>query len=287
MRRLPPLNWLRSFEASARALSFTHAAQELCLTQAAVSKHVKSLEYNLGRTLFTRLPHGLELTHDGAAYLPAVRDALDRLSNATQDLFDSKKRLQLNVRTSLVYYNCCLAHRISEFYQKYPDIEINFSSFIWVDNGGLEPGIDLEVRYGRGDWDNLIANQIHDDSLLPVASPKAELGRVEDLSDQYLLHCVGYAEGWEHWLQAAGFSGLKPKGHRHFDTLISAFQMAEMQHGVALGRSSLVEQALSEGRLVAPFDYQLKSSEAFYLVHSNDCPTDSPAAMFKDWLLDI
>lgn len=290
-KKLPPLNWLRSFEASARCLNFTLAAEELNLTQAAVSKQVKNLESSLGVILFKRLPRGLELTKSGAAYLPAVHEAIERLAVATNELFGYGRAQILKLRVSIIFFNAWLAPRLADFKAKYPDIELRFTTTIWVDDRDPDQDAELEIRYGRGDWSGLQADRLTWDSLFPVCSPSlirqgAPLARPEDLCHHTLLHVAGYEEGWGHWLKQAGCESVDASAGWHFDTLVAAFDMAQRGLGVALARSSLVSEPLKSGVLIAPFEEKVATDEAFYLVSSHMGEAGTHQAVFRDWLLE-
>ncbi len=289
MKKLPPLNWLRSFEASARHLNFTHAAEELNLTQAAISKQIRNLEYSLGTRLFVRLPRGLELSDDGAAYLPAVKESIAKLSAVTNELFGGRQSQVLNLRSSLVFFNCWLVQRLADFYAKHPEADLRFSSHLWVNHGDMEPSIDMEVRYGRGGWSNVISERITYDTLIPVCSPallsQHPINSISDLSSHTLLHVLGYEEGWGHWLSTFGQTDIDPNQGIQFDTLISAFSAAEQGIGVALARSSLVEGYIADERLVAPLGESIATDEAFYLVYRPGQCESGLARNFRDWLL--
>lgn len=287
-KKLPPLNWLRSFEASARHLSFTLAAAELNLTQAAVSKQIKNLEFSLGVDLFVRLPRSLELSEDGAAYLPAVKEAIDRLASATNELFGQKRVEALNVRCSLVFFNCVLGPKLPDFYQQHTKADLRFTTNIWRSSGDLDAGIDMEIRYGRGDWKGLNSQRLTVDELVPVCSPTLlkdkPLNSISDLKHHTLLHVIGYEEGWGHWLSATGNADVNANNGMQFDTLISAFQMAEQGMGVALGRSSLVERFIESGVLVTPLKETVTTEEAFYLVTKADLSQSDLGRDFENWL---
>lgn len=289
-KKLPPLNWLRSFEASARHLSFTLAAAELNLTQAAVSKQIKNLEFSLGVNLFVRLPRSLELSEDGAAYLPAVKEAIDRLTSATNELFGHKRVEALNIRCSLVFFNCVLGPKLPAFYQHCPKADLRFTTNIWRSSGGLDAGVDMEIRYGRGDWSGLNSERLTVDQLMPVCSPallkEKPLHTISDLKQHTLLHVIGYEEGWGHWLSATGNADVNANNGMQFDTLISAFQMAEQGLGVALGRSSLVERLIQSGSLVAPLQETVATEEAFYLVTKANSAQSAIMNDFKRWIFE-
>ncbi len=296
-RKLPPLNWLRTFESSARNLSFKLAADELSLTSAAVSKQIKNLEYNLGVTLFKRLPNGLELSDYGAIYLPSVREAIERLSNATHELFGKRAESILNIKVSLVFSLCWLAPRIDRFYAQHPNIDLRINSNLWVRDGPVESDYDFEIRYGRGTWAGLNSDRLTWDHLVPVCSKtlvdQGGLKRPQDLKNHTLLNVIGYEEGWSQWLASVGMSEMEPRSEKRFDTLISTLDLAERGLGVALGRSSLIAERLEQGRLVTPFEKTISTDEAFYLVYpsssislgANVDEHKKSADLFKEWIL--
>ncbi|NVK42015.1 MAG: transcriptional regulator GcvA [Oceanospirillaceae bacterium] len=287
-KRLPPLNWLRSFEASARHLNFTQAASELNLTQAAISQQIKGLETQLGTTLFKRLPRGLELTDAGKAYLPPVRDSIVNLAAATDELFGQGATKALTIRFNLVFFTLWLAPRLERFRALYPEVRLNIASNIWVDERKWDA--DLEIRHGLGSWPGLTAERLTWDKLVPVCSPMLLGSRrppetPAELADLTLLHVMGYQEGWSYWLAQTGFADLETSQGIQFDTLISALEMAALGHGVALGRTSMVSGMLASGRLIAPFPQQLETQEAFFLTYPEHQYLHPHAELFRAWIV--
>ncbi|WPY93240.1 transcriptional regulator GcvA [Limimaricola variabilis] len=289
-KNTPPLNWLRSFEAAARLMSFTRAAAELNMTQAAISQQIKGLEAHLGASLFNRLPRSLELTETGKAYLPAVHEAMERLAAATNEIFGEGRGRLLTVRVNLVFFTRWLAPRLARFRDRHPDIGLRFNSNIWLTEHE-KVAAQLDIRYGKGNWPGLDADRLTWDSLMPVCSPELARGVAaqsmdEALTVNTLLHVIGYEEGWGYWLRRAGFTHLDASHGMQFDTLITALEMAERGHGIALGRTSLVAGALAEGGLVAPFDVEAPTSEAFYVVSARGQYQPPQARAFRDWLVE-
>ncbi|MFT5706565.1 MAG: LysR family glycine cleavage system transcriptional activator [Oceanospirillaceae bacterium] len=287
-KRLPPLNWLRAFEVSALHLSFTQAAGELNLTQAAISQQIKGLESQLGVALFKRLPRGLELTEAGKAYIPVVHESIERLVVATDELFGQNKNRALNIRVNLVFFTHWLAPRLGEFRLQYPDITLHFSSNIWLDEHKKDA--DMDIRYGQGNWRGFKSHRLSYDQLIPVCSPdyfSEPLATLQPniLAHSTLLHVIGYKEGWGHWLTKTGHSELKALYNIQLDTLVSAFELAAQGQGVALGRTALVEAQLKSGRLIAPFTQQVTTSEAFYLASPDNQYSHPNADIFRTWLL--
>lgn len=288
-KRLPPLNWLRAFEVSARLLNFTHAAEELNLTQAAISQQVKALESQLGVALFKRLPRRLELTEAGKSYFPVVRESVERLAASTDEIFGHGHRSALSIRSSLVFFTHWIAPRLPRFKARHPHVSIRVASNIWVDE--TEFDADLEIRYGQGRWPGMRAERLTWDTLVPVCSPTlisadCPLQRPPDLARHPLLHVLGYEEGWGYWLQKNNAERVDSSRGMQFDTLISALTMAELGQGVALARSSLVKHLLDEGRLVAPLGCQVPTKEAFYLVYPSHSLVNPDAAAFAQWLCE-
>jgi LysR family transcriptional regulator, glycine cleavage system transcriptional activator len=287
---LPPLTWLRAFEAAARTLSFTHAASELHITQAAVSKHVKSLEQHLRQPMFIRRPRGLELTKSGAAYLPKVQDAMQRLAIGTKEVFGQRLTNALTVRCAVSFAVNWLAPRLPDFLDQYPGKTIRLLSSVWSDAFDTQD-FDLDIQYGNGHWPGFNSHRLTWETITPLCAPdlpgRIVLNRPDDLRHHRLLHVLGYQEGWGIWLKAAGADQVNSGLGLHVDTSLTAFELAANGGGVALGRRSLARHALASGRLIAPFDLDLPIDEAFYVVEPAGSSTHPDAAIFVDWLLSM
>ena len=261
------------------------------MTQAALSKQVKNLEFRLGVSLFNRLPSGLELNEAGAAYFPVVREAIENLAVATEEQFGVGQSRSVVVHVSLVFLSTWLAPRLSDFYARYPQVKLRFTSSIWVNDHELMDSTDLEIRYGRnGNWPNLTTDRLTWDTLIPVCSPSLltdgpVLREPADLSQHTLLHVAGYEQGWSNWLKHNGCADLRAKQDVQFDTLIAAFEVAAQGFGVALGRSSLAAQLIKDGRLIAPMELHAQTDEAFYLVAAKKPKEQSDAGLFRQWML--
>jgi LysR family transcriptional regulator, glycine cleavage system transcriptional activator len=287
---LPPLTWLRAFEAAARTSSFTQAASELHITQAAVSKHVKSLEQHVRRPLFIRRPRGLELTKSGAAYLPKVQDAMERLAIGTREVFGQRRTSALTVRCAISFAVNWLTPHLPDYLDRHPGKTIRLLSSVWSDTLTNED-FDLDIQYGNGYWPGFNSYRLTWETITPLCAPDLP-GRIAlhtpgDLVDHRLLHVLGYHEGWGIWLKAAGADQVDAGSGLHVDTSLTAFELAANGVGVALGRKSLARHALKSGRLVAPFDLALPIDEAFYLVQPAGNNTHPDAALFVDWLLSV
>lgn len=285
---LPPLIWLRAFEAAARHLSFTDAARELNLTQAAISKHVKSLELHLRHQLFIRRTRSLQLTKTGEAYVPKVRDAFERLAIGTREVFGVRRSRELTLRCAVSFAVNWLAPRLPEFLERHPRKEIRIVSSVW--NDAFDSDVhDLDIQYGTGEWSGMRSHRLSWETITPLCAPSlaGQLKRPDDLQAQRLLHVLGYQEGWGTWLHAAGAKLVNPGQGLQFDTSLTAFEVAAQGGGVALGRLSLAKRERVYGRLVAPFDLEVPINEAFHLLQPVGREIHSDAALFIDWISGV
>jgi LysR family transcriptional regulator, glycine cleavage system transcriptional activator len=288
---LPPLNWLRAFEAAARHLSFTNAAHELHLTQAAISKQVKLLELQLRQQLFVRLPRSLVLTKSGEAYLPKVRDAFERLDAGTQEVFGRQRRAVVTVRCAVSFAVNWLAPRLPDFIAKHPASKIRLVSSVWSDTDDANR-FDLDIQYGTGSWNNAVCHRLTQETLRPLCAPslvqgKGSLRTPTDLQKHRLLHVIGYQEGWATWLGAAGVSDIDPGSGLQCDTSLFAFELAASGGGVALGRTSLIGKDIQLGRLVAPFALAVPIEEAFYLITPKHDTLPDDGQLFVAWMVGM
>jgi LysR family transcriptional regulator, glycine cleavage system transcriptional activator len=284
--QLPPLSWLRAFEAAARHLSFTLAAQELGLTQAAVSKQVKLLEHHLGEALFHRQARSLSLSKAALSYLPSVQDGFERIRAGTEEVFAGRKTGILTLRVQSTFSVNWLAPRLPDFFAAHPGTPLRIISIIWADDPDAGQ-FDLDIRYGSGRWNGYHCDRLSHDRLRPLCSARTarELSHPADLEDHRLLHVLGHLEGWGIWLKAAGLPHIPAGAGIQFDTSLLAYQVAASHGGIALGRNCLCESALASGALVAPFELSVPVEEAFYLLRPQDRPAHPDSDLFRDWVL--
>jgi LysR family glycine cleavage system transcriptional activator len=286
VRRSLNLNWVRSFEASARLLSFTKAAQELALTQAGVSQHIRLLEQELGEPLFLRLSRAVRLTDAGEAYLHVVRESLERLRLGTSDIFGAGNEGLVRLRADPGFIDYWLAPRLQDFLDSYPDISLQVSVIVH----GIETvwnAVDMEVRYESERMGGMDAITLMGDTVFPVCHPRLgkDLKQPIDLLQQRLLQVTGNRSGWSEWLSAAGVMSPAKSALLQIDSGATTLVMAERGIGVALGHSSLVGPLLQQGRLIRPFAPALETVGIFYLITPTDHPLRRQARLFRDWLL--
>src|SRR3954469_8455284 len=287
-RQLPPLNALRAFEAAARSESFTRAAEELCVTQGAVSHQVKALEATLGIKLFNREHQRLAITDSGREYLGVVRDALDRIAAGTERVLQRQNSGVLTVSTSPDFAAKWLINRLGRFAEAHPGIDLRVSATMHHIDFVREE-VDVAVRHGGGNWPGLDATRLCTEQLFAVCSPKLMSGRnriakPRDLLKAPLLH-LDDGKAWSQWLEAAGVAvGELPHGL----TLNRASMLIDAAidgQGVALARTTLAASDLINGRLVRPFELSLKLSKTYWIVCPKSASAKPKIATFREWLL--
>jgi LysR family glycine cleavage system transcriptional activator len=289
MRRLPPLSTLRSFEAAARLLSFSKAAEEIHVTHGAVSRAIRHLEDHLGIPLFQRKTRQVLLTPAGATYAASVRDILDRLAAATAAIADRESLGVLNVSTIDSFASKWLLPRLYRFRQTHPDIDIRLTASQKLADF-VNDGIDIAIRYGRGRYPGLVAELLLKEELAPVSSPKLldgphPLNTPADLKYHTLIH-DDFEIDWATWLKSAGVEGVDAHRGPRFESSGHAVQAAVQGEGVVLGRSALVADDLEAGRLVRPFTLSLPADLAYYVVYPAQSEARPKVRAFRDWLLN-
>ena len=290
MTRLPPLTSLRAFEVAARHLSFTRAAEELHVTQAAVSHQVKSLEDFLGQPLFMRLTRALELTPAGESYAPVLKEAFEAIERATRRLMEDQDRQGvLNVSISPTILSRWLIPRLADWQETHPEIELRLVSTPKLADF-VRDGVDVAIRHGQGVWPGLAAHRMFQAKSVPVASPKlmngpAALKRPEDLSRHTLLHDLVEPDSWRIWLAAADVKEIDPDRGMRFGTGAEAIQAAVEGAGVALARRAVIRRDIEEGRLIIPFEVPMPKNFAFYVVYPEGAAKRPKVRAFCDWAL--
>lgn len=284
-KSLPPLNWLKTFASAARLLNFTTAAQELNMTQSAVSQQIRLLERHLGQALFIRQHKKLSLSNEGLSYLPAVQEAMELIEHATNDIFSPLKSGVLTLQVNTAFLVLWLTPRLHEFTTQYPDVTLRLINANW-ENEFSGMSTDLSIIQGREKHSSWHSYQLVTPRLRPFCSPEiaAGLQRVEDLSGVPLIDVLGNHQNWEGWFSAVGLSPDKTIRHQ-VDTAAAAVLMAEHHAGVCLSHDELVSDALDKGRLVAPFAFYAETVDAYYLVSNSSRPLSKAAQVFQKWLL--
>jgi LysR family glycine cleavage system transcriptional activator len=290
--RLPPPNSLVVFEAAARHLSFTRAALELRVTQAAVSRQIRILEDHLGTALFERGHRALELTPDGKRLHDAVVMGLEHIANASAEIRRGDDRSAITIASSVTFAAYWLMARVAQFRAIHPEIDLRLVATA-RSRDLANSQLDLTIRYGRGGWPEVVAHPMFNNDILPVCAPSylARHGPIRqpaDLRSQVLLHLAEFDRNWvtwETWLRSFGVAPPAQQTGLFFDHYMVLLQAALSGHGIALCGGRLAEDFLTRGDLVRPIDAALRSDHSFYLLHRADRPLRAQAVRFRDWLL--
>ncbi|KZL04611.1 HTH-type transcriptional activator AmpR [Pseudovibrio axinellae] len=277
-----PLNALRAFEVAARQGSFTRAAIELCVTQAAVSHQLIALEEFLGVTLFTRTPKGLMLTDEGAALHPVLTQGFDNIGSMLDRLLDGRYQETLNVGVVTTFATGYLLERLPDFRKQHPSVNLR----LFTNNNRVDiakEGLDLAIRFGEGLWPALHATALLTTPLTPLCSPqiKDSLKTPADLVNQTLLRSYR-ADEWELWFQQAATACPKITGPV-FDSSIAMAEMVEAGHGVALLPYDMFTRKLSLGHLCRPFPMEIVTGK-YWLTRIKTKPVTPAITLFENWL---
>ncbi|MGZ5570842.1 MAG: transcriptional regulator GcvA [Usitatibacter sp.] len=304
--RLPPLNALRAFEAAARHLSFKKAARELHVTPGAVSHQVKLLEEHLGAALFRRLTRALELTAAAQAMLPKVREGLESLNSAVQQVRAREEPCALTVMAPPNFAARWLVPRLAGFTRSHPNLELHLASRPSMidgrENGEVAPVADARedaplamIRFGNGHYPGQRVDEVFSAVYVAVCSPKLRKGKhalrtLEDLRFHTLLHDeTVYEEGarpsWHDFLETAGVKDVDFARGPHFSDASLALEAAIEGMGVVLAMKPLVSAEIEAGRLVMPFSITAPTSYAYYLVTPEDAAESRSVSAFREWLL--
>jgi LysR family glycine cleavage system transcriptional activator len=291
-RRLPPLNALRAFEAVARHLSITGAAEELGVTPGAVSQSVKALEEYLGRPLMSRTPRGLVLNEAAEAALPALREGFDRLEEGARRLAGPDRGGRLTISVAPSFGAKWLAPRLADFNAAFPDLDVQIHATMGLANFEAE-SVDLAIRYGAGKWPGLESRLLMREEVTPVCAHRIadEIGSPADLAKFTLIHDDSSLNDescpdWTMWLKAAGVNGVDASRGPRFNQSSLAIEAAASGRGIVLAKRALAQADLDTGRLVAPFQVATPIDFAYYLVHPPGRARSRAARRFIEWVLD-
>jgi LysR family transcriptional regulator, regulator of gene expression of beta-lactamase len=278
---------LRAFEAAGRLGSFKAAAQELNVTQTAVSHMVRLLEKRLGYALFQRQPNRLELTAQGKAFLSGLTDAFDSIARLAEQVAAMRAGPVLTVGVGPTLAVNWLIPRLASFYRKHSDVEVRMAT-----GGATQPVRDdwtCTIRRDTGAWPGYTAEKLFSSTLLPVCTPAlaARLRRPSDLFDATLLVVSHLSDDWSCWFKAVGMQGpRRPASEVKFESNAMAMQAVLDGVGVAIAQLAYVSDALTAGRLVAPFLVAAHTSEAWFLQYRPVREDDAALLTFRSWLLD-
>lgn len=284
VRPFLPLNGLRAFEASARHLSFTRAAIELYVTQAAVSQQVKSLETRLGVQLFQRLPRGLKITAEGEALLPVVTGSFDQLANTLERIEGGHVRELLFLGAVGTFAVGWLLPRLPDFQRQFPFVDVRLST----NNNRVDTaaeGLDFAIRFGDGSWHGTEATRLFEAPLSPLCIPELaeKLHEPADIANQPLLRSYRKDE-WSRWFEAAGVAA-SPQLSKGivFDSSLAMMEAALQGLGIALAPPSMFSRQLSSGAIKQPFQTSI-SLGSYWLTRLQSRLSTPAMEAFSGWI---
>jgi LysR family glycine cleavage system transcriptional activator len=290
--RLPPPNSLVAFETAARHLSFTRAAAELRVTQAAISRQIRLLEDHLGVALFSRKHRALTLTDWGERLQRAVSIGLGHIAQVADEIRRAQNTSDVVVSSSVTFASYWLMARIAKYRAMFPDVDLHLVASARVRDFAAS-GIDLAIRYGRGTWPGVDAHILFGNEIFPVCAPaylarRGPLLKLADLMGATLLHLEQYDRNWvtwPAWLAKVGLAEMPSGPSLSFDNYMVLIHAAIRGEGVALCGRRLAEDLIARGELTRPFTAALQSEFSFYLLEPRDRPPRRPVRHFRDWLL--
>jgi len=289
LRRLPPLNAVRAFDAVARHGSVTGAARELCVTQGAVSRHVTALEGWLGATLFTRAQRGVTLTAKGSAYFRTINGALDQIDFATRQVQTSPEGKLLRLKLPPTFAIRWLVPRLAAFHALHPHIDVQITTSHEPADFDRED-VDACIHSERDTPPGPGFRRLFGEVLLPVCSPrllqrKPKLREPRDLARHQLLCSMNRPRDWPTWLAAEGVREMAGDGGRQCAAAALAYQAAIDELGVMIAQRALVDDDLASGRLVAPIALPVPTTGAYYLAYPPNRQRSANVTAFEDWIV--
>jgi LysR family glycine cleavage system transcriptional activator len=288
---LPHVIWLRAFEAAARLGSFSGAAEELCLTPAAVSQQIRALESHLNVALFDRLPRGVALTDKGQAYALPIRKSLLDMQRATQGLFGASEKRIINLRASISCAALVIAPKLAEFQAAHPALEVRLSTFVWADGFAGEE-TDIDIRFGDGNWRDGHVTHLGHEFAIPVCHPDyaatfgAEVS-AQTLASQDRVVVSGHETDWLRLAEHAGLEFAPPRSTVRVDSSLVALQAVLAGHGSVMVLESFAREYMRQGILVAPTGLRLPLRASHYLVQRQGALAADDAHALSEWVLSL
>lgn len=279
------LGALRMFEAAARHASVTRAAEELSVTPGAVSQQVRELERALGVELFLRRHGKLALTEGGRHLATRLGASFDQIERAVLEVAGEPGSRRLRLKVTPTFAIRWLVPRLTQFYEQHPEFEIEVGTYPRQEDAEVQD-VDFVVRHGRGNWEDAESEPIFGDALAPVCSPALakKLREPADLAAHNLLHSMMRADGWELWLAAQGFAGIRPRRATKLANAAVTYQAAIDGMGVALAQLAYVTGDLADGKLVRPFRGVLRTGSGYHLAYARHKANRPNIRLFRQWI---
>lgn len=285
--RLPSLKFLKTFQVAATRLSFKAAAEELFITPSAVSHQIKTLETQLGITLFERGPQSITLTEAGKNYLRHVEEVFARLETVTEQLRISHGRGVVRLHVPPFFATEMLLPRLQRFLDRQPDTDIHINTVL-APQQSHPADADLSIIVGTAPELGYAAHRLFSQSFVPAAAPalleRLPVKRVEDLNEHSLIVHEARRNGWRQWSEALGVT-LRPKKILRFDTMYAAAEAAEHGAGIALVSTRLANERFAQGTLTKVFDTELHTGESYYLILRTQDAERADIQALTDWIV--
>ncbi|WP_282153822.1 LysR family transcriptional regulator [Ruegeria atlantica] len=279
------LNWLRTFEAAARHLSFTAASRELGLTQTAVSQHMKALEGQLGQKLFIRKAKSLQLTEIGRAYLTSVRDSLEHIAFSTNGLFGPALETTIVVRASAAMI-IWLAPQLATFQKAHPGIGIKLVTSLWQSGREGHP-VDIDIQLAPQTHSDTRMVKLSDEFIVPVCGVRTApmIKTPEDLMAHAAIHVLGFDDHWARYLSARGLPNADVSPRLIVDTSVAACELVAAESGCTIMISRFAQQAIASGRQIRIVGAPVDTGQAHYVLqHKTGTAGSHLSTAFCEWL---
>lgn len=280
------LNWLRTFAVAGKYLSFTLAAEELNMSQSAVSQQIQLLEHHLNQKLFYRANRSIRLTDAGRAFLPIVKNTINQLNQGATQIFAPLDEAVVEVNINTAFTELWLAPRLQQFSAIYPQITIRQHSTNWASDYPIST-TELEIRYGRGDWAGFECIPLITQKLRPYCTPAnaKQIREPADVNKLALLDVFGTPQGWNSWLEKTGLCDLPLRTIQFMDSHATAAAIAANGMGICLMYDDFMQEGFLAKQLVAPFFDSIETESGYFVCYKSEKNLSVASRLFKDWLL--
>ncbi len=280
------LNWLRTFSAAGKHLSFTLAAEELAMSQSAVSQQIQLLEHHLKQKLFYRANRSIRLTDAGRAFLPLVENTISQLNQGAAQIFTPLDEAVVEVSVNTSFAELWLAPRLQQFSAIYPQISIRQHGTNWASDYPIST-TELEIRYGKGDWDGFECIPLVSQKLRPYCTPEnaKQMREPADVNKLALLDVFGTPKGWNSWLEKTELHDIQKQPRQYMDSYAMAAAIAINGMGICLMYDEFMQEGCLAKQLVAPFFDSIETEAGYFVCYKSEKNLSVASQLFKDWIL--
>jgi len=280
------LNWLRTFSVAGEHLSFTLAAEDLAMSQSAVSQQIQLLEHHLNQKLFYRANRSIRLTDAGRAFLPLVESTLKQLNQGAAKIFSPSDEAVVEFGVNTTFAELWLAPRLQQFNLIHPHISIRQHGTNWASDYPISTS-ELEIRYGKGDWDGFESIPLISQKIRPYCSPEnaKQLRELDDVNKLTLLDVLGVPKGWNSWLEMTELNDRPRQPMQYMDSYVMAASLAANGMGICLMYDDFMQEGFLAKQLVAPFFESLDTESGYFVCYKSEKNLSEATRLFKDWFL--